>query len=71
MIHLHEQSWPKKCVLGCVIPPAGAVARSRNIGKTFLSNSCTKKEFPFEACGMAVDGRTMSEVLSRPLLILK
>ena len=33
------QSWPKKCVLGCVIPPAGAVARSRNLGQTFLANS--------------------------------
>ena len=31
------QSWPK--VLGCVILPAGAVARSRNIGQTFLVNS--------------------------------
>ena len=33
------QSWPKKFVLGCVIPPAGAVARSRNLGQTFLANS--------------------------------
>ena len=30
------QSWPKKFVLGCV---AGAVARSRNLGQTFLANS--------------------------------
>ena len=29
------QSWPKKFVLGCVIPPAGVVARSRNLGHTF------------------------------------
>ena len=29
----------KKCVLGCVIPPAGAVARSGNLGQTFLANS--------------------------------
>ena len=33
------QSWPNKFVLGCVIPPAGAVARSRNLGQTFLANS--------------------------------
>ena len=33
------QSLPKKFVLGCVIPPAGAVARSRNLGQTFLANS--------------------------------
>ena len=33
------QRWPKKCVLGCVIPPAGAVARLRNLGRTFLANS--------------------------------
>ena len=33
----HEilQSWPKKFVLGCVIPPAGTVARSCNLGLTF------------------------------------
>ena len=30
------QSWPKKFVLGCVILPAGAVARSRNLGQTFF-----------------------------------
>ena len=35
----HIQSWPKKFVLGCVIPPAGAVARSRNLGQTFSANS--------------------------------
>ena len=29
----------KRFVLGCVIPPAGAVARSRNLGQTFLANS--------------------------------
>ena len=29
----------KKLVLGCVIPPAGAVAQSRNLGQTFLANS--------------------------------
>ena len=28
----------KKRALGCVIPPAGAVARSRNLGQTFLAN---------------------------------
>ena len=33
------QSWPKKFVLGCVIPPAGVVARSRNLGHTFLAHS--------------------------------
>ena len=33
------QSWPKKFVLGCVIPPAAAVARSHNLGQTFLANS--------------------------------
>ena len=33
------QSWPKKCVLCCVILPAGAVARSGNLGQTFLANS--------------------------------
>ena len=33
------QSWPNKFVLGCVIPPADAVARSRNPGQTFLANS--------------------------------
>ena len=31
----NKQSWPKKIVLGCVIPPAGAVARSRNLGQFF------------------------------------
>ena len=35
------QSWPKKCVLGCVIPPAGAEARSRNLGHTFFGQLCT------------------------------
>ena len=40
------QSWPKKFVLGCVILPAGAVARSRNLGQTFLSNSvCMELSF--------------------------
>ena len=29
----------KKYVLGCVIPPAGAVAISRNLGQTVLANS--------------------------------
>ena len=29
------QSWPKKFVLGCAIPPAGAVARSLNQDKIF------------------------------------
>ena len=29
----------KKCVLGCVIPPAGAVSRSRNLRQTFLPKS--------------------------------
>ena len=33
------QRWPKKFVLGCVNPPAGTVARSRNLEQTFLSNS--------------------------------
>ena len=33
------QSWPKKFVLGCVILPTSAVARSRNLGQTFLANS--------------------------------
>ena len=37
------QSWPKKFVLGCVIPPAGAAARSRNLGPTFLDNSVYKE----------------------------
>ena len=37
------QSWPKKFVLGCVIPPAGAVARSLNLGQTFLANSVGKR----------------------------
>ena len=32
------QSWPKKFVLGCVIPPAGTVARSRNLGHTCLAH---------------------------------
>ena len=27
----YVQSWPKKFVLGCVIPPAGTVVRSRNL----------------------------------------
>ena len=38
-LHKYVQSWPKKCVIGCVILPAGAVARSRNLGQTFLANS--------------------------------
>ena len=33
------QSRPKKFVLGCVIPTAGSLARSRNLGQTFLANS--------------------------------
>ena len=32
-------SWPKKYVLGCVIPPAGEVAQSRNLAQTFFANS--------------------------------
>ena len=39
ILFLSVLSWPKKCVLGCVIPPAGAVARSRNLGQTFLAIS--------------------------------
>ena len=36
----------KKNVLGCVILPAGAVARSRNLGKSFLAFSvCAKLDF--------------------------
>ena len=38
-LHDSVQSWSKKFVLGCVILPAGAVARSRNLGQTFLANS--------------------------------
>ena len=33
------QGWPKKCVLGCVLPRAGTVARSSNLRQTFLANS--------------------------------
>ena len=29
--------------VGCVIPPAGAVARSRNLGHTILANSVLKE----------------------------
>ena len=29
----------KKCVLGCVILPVAALARSRNLGQTLLANS--------------------------------
>ena len=32
----------KKVVLGCVIPPAGAVVRSRNLRQTFMANSVHK-----------------------------
>ena len=31
------RSWPKKCVLGCVIPPLPVGASSRNLGHTFLA----------------------------------
>ena len=41
------QRWPKKCVLGCVIPPPGAGARSINLGQTFLANFVVL-EFGFE-----------------------
>ena len=33
----------KKFVLGCVIPPPGAEARSRNLGHTFMSNSVVSR----------------------------
>ena len=34
------QSWPKKCVLGCVISPLRQLAESCNLlGQTFLANS--------------------------------
>ena len=36
------QSWPKKCILGCVIPPASAVVSSRNLGQTFLVSTGVK-----------------------------
>ena len=36
------QSWLEKFVLGCVNPSAGAVARSHNLGQTFLANSVKK-----------------------------
>ena len=38
------QSWPKNNVLGCVIPPVGAVAGSRNLGHTFFTNSVVEME---------------------------
>ena len=43
------QSWPKKFFLGCVIPPAGAVARSRNLGQTLFANSVVARMF-FRGC---------------------
>ena len=51
-LHNYIQSCPKKFVLGCVIPPAGAVARSRNPGQTFLAYSavCLKFFFPALSC---------------------
>ena len=33
------QSWPKKCVLGCMISPLRQQAELRNLGHTFLANS--------------------------------
>ena len=41
IVHYDVQSWLKKCVLGCVIPPAACwrSARSRNLGQTSLANS--------------------------------
>ena len=41
------QIWPKKFVLGCAIPPAGAVARSRNLGHNlFFANSVQMLKLP-------------------------
>ena len=40
------QRWPKKFVLGCVIPPLAVGASSRNLGQTCLANSvqrCTTR----------------------------
>ena len=41
----YVQSLPKKCVVVCVILPAGAVARSHNLGPTFLANSVRIRGF--------------------------
>ena len=38
-LQFYVQSWPKKCVLGCVISPLRQQAESRNLGHTFLANS--------------------------------
>ena len=39
------QSWPKKCVLGCVIPPPSVGANSRNLGQTLLAISVRRPRF--------------------------
>ena len=44
------QSWPKKFVLGCVIPPSIAVARSRTLGQTFLANSVQGASAGYQLC---------------------
>ena len=38
-LQFYVQSWPKKCVLGCVISPLRQQAESRNLGKLYLANS--------------------------------
>ena len=39
------QSWPKKCVLGCVISALRRQVESRNLGQTSLANSVSSDAF--------------------------
>ena len=41
--HTLVKGWPKKFVLGCVIPPLAVGAISRNLGQTFLAISVYRK----------------------------
>ena len=48
------------CVLGCVMPPAGAVARSRNLGYTLFGQLC--KKIP-QICGQTAQSPSKMLVL--------
>ena len=55
------QSWPQKCVLGCVISRLRQQAESRNLGQPFLANSVHVLGFKFTA-----DLRTFSYLATVP-----
>ena len=46
------QTWPKKFVVGCVVPPAGALARSRNQAQPFLATSVHIFAIPVGYCDL-------------------